>query len=266
MTSPLILLVCGAVLSGVIGSLFIIIALAVDSWQDVTYDISKLAKYTSANASSEYQTTLASSDYDYSTLIYSVSNGTATISQTTFYLYPFYSGVWKRCDQLTDTNRARLEAASSTLVPKCYTFVTDYDEENDNLPDWMKSIGRMQNSAASCFIVSLIDLAAAAVVGTLAIIQKQVSACMVTGVLYCMAGLFSVFGLTIFHTKMYYEKYQCYSFMRLQLPPAACEARSVNILWAIPLAWVGVIICVLAFGLWIFVTRAFRLIKSKTMI
>ena len=46
----------------------------------------------------------------------------------------------------------------------------------------------MQNSAASCFIVSLIDLAAAAAVGTFAIIQKQVSACMVTGVLYCMAG------------------------------------------------------------------------------
>ena len=46
----------------------------------------------------------------------------------------------------------------------------------------------MQNSAASCFIVSLIDLAAAAGVGTLAIVQKQVSACMVTGVLYCMAG------------------------------------------------------------------------------
>ena len=49
----------------------------------------------------------------------------------------------------------------------------------------------MQNSAASCFIVSLIDLAAAAGVGTFAIIQKQVSACMVTGVLYCMAGRLS---------------------------------------------------------------------------
>ena len=51
-----------------------------------------------------------------------------------------------------------------------------------------RSSSGMQNSAASCFIVSLIDLAAAAGVGTLAIVQKQVSACMVTGVLYCMAG------------------------------------------------------------------------------
>lgn len=52
----------------------------------------------------------------------------------------------------------------------------------------------MQNSAASCFIVSLIDLAAAAIVGTFAIIQKQVSACMVTGVLYCMAGVYLQFA------------------------------------------------------------------------
>jgi hypothetical protein len=65
---------------------------------------------------------------------------------------------------------------------------------------------------------------------------------------------------------MYYEKYQCYSFEENELPPAACEARNVDIGWAMPLAWVGVVVCVFAFGMWIFVTRAFRLIKSKTMI
>ena len=81
-----------------------------------------------------------------------------------------------------------------------------------------------------------------------------------------LSGLFSVFGLTIFHTKMYYEKYQCYSFDIERLPSIACDAREVSIGWAIPLSWVGVVICVIAFGLWIFVTRAFRVIKSKTMI
>lgn len=83
---------------------------------------------------------------------------------------------------------------------------------------------------------------------------------------FLFLGLFSVFGLTIFHTKMYYERYQCYSFEETQLPAAACEARKVDISWAMPLAWVGVIFSIIAFGLWIFVTRAFRLIKSKTMI
>ncbi len=52
-------------------------------------------------------------------------------------------------------------------------------------------ISGMQNSAASCFIVSIIDVAAAAIVGMFAVFQKQVSACMVTGVLYCMAGRYT---------------------------------------------------------------------------
>ena len=84
--------------------------------------------------------------------------------------------------------------------------------------------------------------------------------------LFIFAGLFSIFGLTIFHTKMYYERYQCYSFDEDKLPSAACEARVVTLGWAIPMTWVGVVVCTVAFGLWIFVTRAFRVIKSKTMI
>lgn len=39
--------------------------------------------------------------------------------------------------------RQQLEASKQMKVKRCYTFVTDYDEENDNLPDMMKSIGRM---------------------------------------------------------------------------------------------------------------------------
>lgn len=267
MTSPLILLVLGAVTSGVVGSLFIIISLAVDNWEEVTFDTDILSKYQTNN--SEYYCVVATSPNSYSLLRHNkteVKNGNVTSSFEYYYLFSSFSGVWRMCDNLSASSRQQLEAAKQMKVNRCYTFVTDYDEENDNLPDMMKSIGRMQNSAASCFIVSLIDLAAAAIVGTFAIIQKQVSACMVTGVLYCMAGLFSVFGLTIFHTKMYYEKYQCYSFEENELPAAACEARHVDLDWAIPLAWVGVIVCVFASGMWIFVTRAFRLIKSKTMI
>lgn len=270
MTSPLVILVSCAVAVGVVGSLFIIISLSVDAWEDMSFDSSVLAPYSVVNASEDYFVTLASSDSDYATLEKSErsidANGTVTTSVKPYYLYSSYTGVWRICDTLSATARSRLEAARGMVVPECYTFVTEYDEEATNLPYWMKSIGRMQNSAASCFIVSLIDLAAAAGVGTFAIIQKQVSACMVTGVLYCMAGLFSIFGLTIFHTKMYYERYQCYSFDEDKLPSAACEARVVTLGWAIPMTWVGVVVCTVAFGLWIFVTRAFRVIKSKTMI
>lgn len=46
----------------------------------------------------------------------------------------------------------------------------------------------LQNSAASCYIVVLIDLSAATVVGVISLARKQVASSMVTGVLYLMAG------------------------------------------------------------------------------
>ena len=46
----------------------------------------------------------------------------------------------------------------------------------------------LQNSAASCTIVAVLCLATSAVIGVFGIAKKQASACMVTGVLYCIAG------------------------------------------------------------------------------
>lgn len=105
MTSPLILLVCGAVLSGVLGSLFIIVSLSVDYWEIFTYDSSVLSRYSTVNASSEYYCTLAASHTDYSTLEHTVtqvdSNGTKTSQVTPYYLFESFSGVWRICDLLS---------------------------------------------------------------------------------------------------------------------------------------------------------------------
>ena len=46
----------------------------------------------------------------------------------------------------------------------------------------------MQNSAASCFIVTLLCLFTAVITGAIGLLVKQVSACMVTGVMYIVAG------------------------------------------------------------------------------
>ena len=45
------------------------------------------------------------------------------------------------CYQLSDSARSRLSTLRGRWVPKCYTFVSEYDEEATNLPYWMKSIG-----------------------------------------------------------------------------------------------------------------------------
>ncbi|XP_069123515.1 uncharacterized protein [Argopecten irradians] len=258
MTSPLIILVASAVITGAFGSLFILLAIAVDTWQEVYYDTSVFSPYTNDNTTSIH-ITLASSSSSYITYREEQSDGT----WIPYYLYNTYSGVWRVCDTLSDAARSELAALGRTKN-ECYNFVSEYDEESSSLPENGKSIARLQNSAASCFIVSIIDLVAAAGVGVIALTQKQVAACMVTGVLYCMAGLFTVFGLAIFHTKHYYETYMCHALETI--PSVACTARVVQINWASPLAWVGVVICVIATVLWLFLTRAIRVIKAKTML
>lgn len=81
---------------------------------------------------------------------------------------------------------------------------------------------------------------------------------------FVILGLFTVFGLAIFHVKHHYELYYCQSLY--PIPKSACDTRTVTILWAVPVAWVGVIICSVASILWLFLTRALRVIKAKTMI
>jgi hypothetical protein len=53
------------------------------------------------------------------------------------------------------------------------------------------SIAGMQNSASSCTIVSVLCMVTAAIVGVFGLWQKQVSACMVTGVMYIVSGKLS---------------------------------------------------------------------------
>ena len=105
MPSPLLILVLCAVITGLIGSLFIIIPLAVDSWQYVSFDNNVLAPYSVVNASTEYFVTLASSEEDFTTLIHYEqvvgSDGSVTQQNTSYYLYYTYTGVWRMCDKLS---------------------------------------------------------------------------------------------------------------------------------------------------------------------
>lgn len=97
MTSPLIILVASAVITGAFGSLFVLLAIAVDAWQVVYYDTSAFSPYTS-NSSSTVQVTLPASSSSYITLREN-ENGV----WTPHYLTETYSGVWRVCDTLSGT-------------------------------------------------------------------------------------------------------------------------------------------------------------------
>lgn len=257
MTSPLLILICCAVSVGVLGSFILFLAFGVDKWEELAYDADKLSKY--VGATSNIQVVLPTQDNWY--IEYRVQSGSVW---TTYYLYKEYNDVWKQCDELSDSARNYL-AKQNTTKKKCYYFVVEYDEETSfDLTADGKAIARLQNSEASCFIVCIIDLIVAAGIGIFAIITKQVTAFMVTGVLYSMAGLFTIFGLAIFHTKNYYESVECDTLR--YYPSTTCEARTITILWPAPLAWVGVVVCFVACFLWLFLMRALRVIKAKTML
>ena len=105
MASPLVILVSCAVGVGVIGSLFIIIALSVDAWEELSFDSSVLARYSVVNASEDYFASLAPSSTDFTTLNKSErsidANGTVTTQVKSYYLYSSYTGVWRMCDTLS---------------------------------------------------------------------------------------------------------------------------------------------------------------------
>ena len=119
MTSPLVILVSCAVAVGVVGSLFIIISLSVDAWEDMSFDSSVLAPYSVVNASEDYFVTLASSDSDYATLEKSErsidANGTVTTSVKPYYLYSSYTGVWRICDTLSGRSICPIRIYSNYL-------------------------------------------------------------------------------------------------------------------------------------------------------
>ncbi|XP_046376877.1 uncharacterized protein LOC124149381 [Haliotis rufescens] len=260
MASPLIILMANAIFFGALSAMMIMIAVSVDAWQSYTFDQSVMK---SLNDSLESYTILQLSNTTpiFKVLVQTDPQSNATVD---YYLHSSYTGLWRLCDDLTDADRAMIPESHRFNPTKCFTFVTDYNEDSGLFTKPAMQIARLQNSAASCYIVVLIDLVTAGVVGLIGITQKQVASCMVTGVLYCMAALFGVFGLSMFHTKNYYETYQCYAMDKV--PESLCPARNVEPLWAIPLAWMGVVFCVIACVLWLIVARALRVIKAKTML
>ncbi|GFN81912.1 hypothetical protein PoB_000841800 [Plakobranchus ocellatus] len=265
MVSPLLILFTCALVVGLVATLIVVVAVSVDQWECSTFSHDAIV---SINNSCTFGTKIECRIYQLSNdpILYRYDeyreNEPTNRSQ---YFYTTNSGLWRTCDSLTHELRQKMQWAESNFNGRqCFTFVTDYDEESENLSHGSKQIARLQNSAASCYIVVVIDLTSAAIVGIIGLANKQVASCMVTGVLYLMAALFCVFGLSMFHTKDYYEKYQCYALD--EIPSRVCPAREVTLGYAVPLAWVGVIACGLACIIWLCVSRALRVIMAKTML
>ncbi|XP_068235328.1 uncharacterized protein [Palaemon carinicauda] len=115
---------------------------------------------------------------------------------------------------------------------------------------------RMQNLSISCSLVCCILLGASAVVGSFGIIQRQISAVLITGVMYILAATFGLFCLSIMHFKRKTKK-DC-GVLDSHVTPEYSSARIFQTGWSLELGWGGVVTCLMAALLWLLLARIMR--------
>ncbi|RZF34605.1 hypothetical protein LSTR_LSTR008630 [Laodelphax striatellus] len=116
------------------------------------------------------------------------------------FLVPMHGGIWTLCVSLTE-EQIRLLSTVGFSQRECLNYLPPLfqrTEELETRPDWQH---RMQNLSISCALVCLIILGSSALVGSFGVLKHQISAVLVTGVMYLLAATFALFTLTIIHLK-----------------------------------------------------------------
>lgn len=149
----------------------------------------------------------------------------------------------------------------------------------------------MQNLSISCALVCLIILGSAALLGSFGICQRQISAILITGVMYLLAGkwnkikkihntklintqyhsaLFAMFTLMIIHVKRNQVRPIIDSEFEGTIEGLVAEKTSTRIVhpllvarlfttsWSIDLGWLGVAICTITAAMWIVLSKIMR--------
>ncbi|XP_011503229.1 PREDICTED: uncharacterized protein LOC105366472 [Ceratosolen solmsi marchali] len=113
------------------------------------------------------------------------------------FLVPMHGGIWTMCMSLTD-EEIQLLAQLGFPQEKCINYLTPDEAHEEMRAAWQN---RMQNLSISCSLVCLIILGSAVFVGFFGLCRHQISAVLVTGVMYLLAATFALFTLTIIHCK-----------------------------------------------------------------
>lgn len=127
----------------------------------------------------------------------------------------------------------------------------------------------MQNLSISCSLVCLIILGSAALLGAFGVCQRQISAILVTGVMYLLAALFALFTLMIIHFKRHQSRPNADAdshgvITGLGQKPSDSDtqhllnARVFSTSWSLDLGWGGVVLCGITYVLWIMLSKIMR--------
>ncbi|XP_047469267.1 uncharacterized protein LOC125025325 [Penaeus chinensis] len=168
------------------------------------------------------------------------------------YLVPMHGGIWTLCVGLSVQEQNELQDLGFPLSG-CINYLSPHFAASGEKNDWVQ---RMQNLSISCALVCCILLGASAVVGTFGIIKRQISAVLITGVMYILAATFGLFCLSIMHFKRKTKK-DC-GVLDSQVTPEYSSARVFQTGWSLDLGWGGVVTCLVAALLWLLLARIMR--------
>ncbi|XP_013791323.1 uncharacterized protein LOC106475171 [Limulus polyphemus] len=120
-------------------------------------------------------------------------------------------------------------------------------------------LARMRNLGMSCAMVSLILLGACAIVGSFGLIKRQISAVMVTGVMFFLAALFGLFTLAFMYFKRVKpEGVYTSTVMDKGLPMKYLRTREFTMGWSASLGWGGIVLCIISSIFWLLLARVLR--------
>ncbi|XP_055906293.1 uncharacterized protein LOC129941619 isoform X3 [Eupeodes corollae] len=135
----------------------------------------------------------------------------------------------------------------------------------------------MQNLSISCSLVCLIILGSAALVGAFGVCQRQISAILITGVMYLLAALFALFTLMIIHFKRQQGRPMADSDFDgtvdgvvaargvARVAQRLLRARIFVTSWSLDLGWGGVVLCSITSVLWILLSKIMRFSPFSTL-
>lgn len=242
-------------------------AIMTDHWEEVTWDRQELDSL--ANNTVQIQWLLDGTVAKVSTID----------DENMAFLVPIHGGIWTLCLTLTEEEILLLRMKSFPKKAPCVNYLAGGDDKMKGYEprwDWQH---RMQNLSISCALVCLIILGSAALVGAFGVCQHQISAVLVTGVMYLLAASFALFTLTIIHFKRTNHK------PRIDVDPDGSVdgvisvhqnglkkvydllgARIFTTSWSLDLGWGGVMLCVMTSVLWILLSKIMRFNPISSMI
>ncbi|XP_012539604.1 uncharacterized protein LOC105838523 isoform X2 [Monomorium pharaonis] len=192
------------------------------------------------------------------------------VAKSSSFLVPMHGGIWIMCVSLSEED---IQLLSEVSFPqkRCVNYLKPSEAHEETRGAWQK---RMQNLSISCSLVCLIILGCAALVGLFGLGRHQISAVLVTGVMYLLAATFALFTLTIIHFKRAQDRGGTKPIadrpedgvIGTPVLRSVLRARRVTTAWSMDLGWGGVTLCALASVAWILLSKIMRFSPIAAMI